>query len=261
MQNTANDEDEAVRITFLDVNQGDCCVIEYGGKVIMIDSGGYSTKEKVENFLINRNIKDIDFAISTHPDEDHFGAFEYLAETVDIKAFYQPDVTQEQQSETYSKLLELLENNDSDVNYMYAEDSLNIDLLQIDVLGPVYVYEEVNEMSLVLRLSFGDFSVLLCGDMAENEIQDIIDSGKNLKSDILKVSHHGSKTGINEEFFDIISPDISVISVGENNYNLPSYEVLNLLEAKSMVLRTDRDGNITVSVSQNSEYIINTERN
>ena len=103
---------------------------------------------------------------------------------------------------------------------------------KFDILGPINEYSDVNSNSVVLKLSLYNTTILFTGDMTSQEEDDLIEKyGTYLKSDILKVAHHGSDTSSQEKFLDLVSPNDSIVSVGKNNsYNLPSLEVVERLK-------------------------------
>ena len=115
-------------------------------------------------------------------------------------------------------------------------------------IGPVEEYSDTNDNSLVLRLTYGDKSFLFTGDMEREAENDLLDSGVKLSSDVLKVGHHGSSTSTSYRFLYEVSPEIAVISCGEDNsYGHPHEEVLSRLsDADVTVYRTDLDGSVVL---------------
>ena len=115
-------------------------------------------------------------------------------------------------------------------------------------IGPVEEYSDTNNNSLVLRLTYGDKSFLFTGDMEREAENDLLDSGVKLSSDVLKVGHHGSSTSTSYRFLYEVSPEIAVISCGEDNsYGHPHEEVLSRLsDADVTVYRTDLDGSVVL---------------
>lgn len=261
--NTITDapQDSAISVTFYDVNQADCTLISFSDKWILIDCGGYATGKLLDRYFSKLGIESFDAVFFTHPDADHYGGMLYLKDKYKVKHIYQPDMDFSEVNETYIDLIEELESTGAENTYLVSGDSLSMDGVRFSVMGPVFVSEETNDMSLVMRISYGKFSLLYCGDMEEDEVSDIIDehSGE-LGSDILKVAHHGSKSGTNSELLDEISPKYAIISVGENTYHLPNYKVMELLSEYDLDVLTTQDyGNITINYT--NKYEITTERN
>ena len=120
---------------------------------------------------------------------------------------------------------------------------------EITVLGPLRDYENNNENSIVLRVDYGGTSFLFTGDMEQNAEADLMDSGANVRADVLKVGHHGSPTSSSEAFLEAVAPSIAVISVGkDNDYGHPSADVLARLEALgTAIYRTDTQGEIIIT--------------
>ncbi len=252
--------DSAISVTFYDVNQADCTLISFSDKWILIDSGGYVTGKLLDIYFTKLGIESFDAVFFTHPDSDHYGGMLYLKDKYKVKHIYQPDMDFSEVNEAYIQLIEELESTGADNTYLVSGDSLTMDGVRFSVIGPVFLSEETNNMSLVMRISYGKFSLLYCSDMEEEELSDIIDehSGE-LGSDILKIAHHGSETGTNSKLLDEISPKYAIISVGENTYALPNYKVMGLLSEYDLdVLTTEDYGNITIYYTD--QYEIKTER-
>ena len=130
----------------------------------------------------------------------------------------------------------------------------------VQVLGPVAQYDDANDTSLVLRIDYGDTSVLLTGDMEQKAEDDLVASGANLDVDVLQVGHHGSETSTGYVFLNAVLPEVGVISVGEgNSYGHPSEDTLSRLrDAGVDVWRTDLAGNVTVT-SDGTNYTVFSE--
>ncbi len=253
-------DNERIAVTFIDVNQADCALISFSDKWVLIDCGGYMSGKLLDRYFQKLGIECFEAVFITHPDADHYGGMVYLKDKYKIKKFYQPDIDLSEASEDYIDIVNSLEEHFSEINYLVSGDELKIDEVRFSVLGPVYLSEETNDMSLVMKVTCGGFSSLFCGDMSEDEINDILaeHSGK-MDSDVIKIAHHGSATGTTEELLDEVSPKYAIISVGENTYNLPNYKVMELLSQYDLeVLTTKECGDI--KISYNGKYIIQTER-
>ena len=123
----------------------------------------------------------------------------------------------------------------------------------VTMLGPVTQYSETNNTSLVLRIDYGNTSFLLTGDMENTAETDLVNSGANLKADVLQVGHHGSSTSTGYLFLNAVLPEMGVISCGTGNkYGHPHEETLSILrDAKVDVYRTDRQGTSTAQQAYN----------
>ena len=128
---------------------------------------------------------------------------------------------------------------------------------KIYILGPINSYDEINSNSVVLKIKIYNTTFLYTGDMTLEEENDLVLKYKdNLKSDILKVGHHGSNTSTGDDFLKLVNPDISIVSVGLNNkYNLPNDDVIKKLHKTSKVYETRYRGNINIFIFKNKKYV------
>ena len=236
------------KVTFIDSGQGDSIYIELGYNKgnMLIDA--YNSFY----FLKSRGIDKIDYMVLTHSDNDHIGDYKKILERFNVKAIIYPKY--DSRIDSY---LSPYNNKKIKVDESYKFDNT----FKFDILGPINEYSDVNSNSVVLKLSLYNTTILFTGDMTSQEEDDLIEKyGTYLKSDILKVAHHGSDTSSQEKFLDLVSPNDSIISVGKNNsYNLPSLEVVERLKRISNLYMTKDLGNISLIVSKN-RYIINTYR-
>lgn len=251
-------------IHFLDVGQGDSCLIRTTrNKVILIDGGkgindeyNYG-KNVLGPYLLDHKITKIDYMIVSHFDSDHCGGLFYIAENFNVENI----VIGKQYSE-YTNLISFLEIQKSKkINLIVAKagDLLTFDKhTRAEILFPdtnnKISENEINNNSLVLKMYYKDISILFTGDIeekAENVLVTLY--GTKLKSDILKVGHHGSKTSSTHEFIELVKPKIALIGVGkDNNFGHPNQEVINRLEAiGSKAFRTDEMGEIKVTINKN----------
>ena len=240
----------ALAVVFLDVGQGDAILISQGSKQILVDGGkdGKVLLEKLGKHIPfwDRTIETI---IATHPDQDHIGGLikaieAYTVETV-IETGLQSD------SQTYKKW-------EGDIANEYAQKIIAQRGVSIDMgngarLGVIYPSvagegegSDNNASSVVVRLTFGKNSFLFTGDLPMESERALLELGEDLRSDVLKVSHHGSKYGTSDMFLERVKPKEAVISVGKNNsYGHPSEEVINRLLARRMtIFKTSEEGDI-----------------
>ena len=161
---------------------------------------------------------------------------------------------QSEESDNYKKLVKIAKEKKIIINTVNAGEKLEIEKeLYFDVLWPEkeknVAENSINNNSLVLKLNYKQFDILFTGDIEKVAEEEIIKKYKNneLKANILKVDHHGSKTSSIEKFIDLVSPQIALIGVGENNkFNHPNEEVIDRLEKKSIkIYRTDKNGEIS----------------
>lgn len=255
---------DTLKMTVLDVGQGDCSIIEAYGKVIMIDGGGLVNQSGDKNvgqrvikpFLKSQGIRKIDTLFISHGDFDHIYGIIELASEVQIGQVFLAENDWSGQSDMIEQLLNELDEN-TQIYYMTAGDLWKYNALSIDCLGPNEsgTYDNANEASMILLLSYGDFDGLYLGDVSvlqERQLADVL-LLENRVIDFVKVAHHGADTSTSEFLYETIRPMLSVISVGENNYGHPSKEVLSILEENSgEVITTFDAGAILIESNGNT---------
>ncbi len=238
-------------VTFLNVGQGDCEIIQLAdGRVILIDCGESEQWKTVATYLDKENIETIDYCIATHPHSDHMGGMSYIIERYNIGEFYMPNAVGT--TKVYDAMLDALEDKDAAVleasagTVMIDEDSV-----KAEFLAPVSEeYDDLNNYSAVLKLTYGDTSFIFSGDAEEKSEKEMIKKySGSLKSDVLKVGHHGSSTSSCDEYLDAVDPEYAVISCGkDNSYGHPHDETLEALSRRGIkTYRTDEDGTVVMN--------------
>ena len=244
--------DGTIEIHAIDVGQADCTLIRWADGAILIDAGDEATEKDVLKYLRFAGVERLDCAIFTHPDSDHIGGADGLLKALDVGCVIIPSIPEDHapQTETYVAFLTALFETCAEVVEMKAGDSLQVGALSIRVLAPQSaVYDEINDYSLVLRIDFGETSFLFTGDATEIVEQELLGNCafEDLDCDFFQAGHHGSSTSNTEAFVQVVSPEIVVISCGENSFGHPSGEaLLAFREAGAEVLRTDRDGTVVL---------------
>lgn len=248
-----------LRITFLDVGQGDGAVIQFpSGEVIVVDAGPktltFDAGEKiVASFLRKNGIERIDAIVTSHPHADHLGGVPYLLRNFNVAATIDPD--QRMQSRLFYEY-DALERNGTMIDTKAGMQLLSIPNTRLYVFHPTRQfldedstdgYHGINESSLVFKLEYGRTSFLFTGDAelpAEEHLVQVY--GDFLKSDVLKAGHHGSITSSSEELLDEVEPNDVIVSVGKfNKFKHPSAVVLKRFEDRGAVIhRTDIEGAI-----------------
>lgn len=259
--------DEDLRVTFLDVGQGDAAVIEApGGAVAVIDGGGafdesFDPGERiVEPFLRARGIGRVDLVALSHPHPDHLNGLRRVVERFPVGAFWSSG--DDGRNPEYGRLLELARSRGVRAP---TPEGRALGGATLQPLGPfvarggrdVIAPPEgltVNDASLVLRLAFAGRAVLFPGDLeadGEGELVGRRDVGQDVHADVLKVPHHGSRTSSSDELVRAVSPSLAVMSLGwRNRFRFPAPEVLARYAALGVrVLRTDLDGAVTVTIA------------
>ena len=232
-----------LKIHFVDVGQGDSClIITPNNKRILIDGGGSENYDVGKNvlipYLLARRIKKIDYIIVSHFDTDHIGGLLTVME--ELKVDKVVISMQGSNSENYSKFVKIVKERNIKVVVVGKGDRIKIENdLYFDVLWPnnsdLITENVLNNNSIVCKMNYKYFSMLFTGDIEEIAEKQILNLYKNnlkiFNSTILKVAHHGSKTSSIQNFVDAIKPKIALIGVGENNkFGHPNEEVIKRLE-------------------------------
>lgn len=266
---------DRMRINFIDVGQGDSCLIRYKGTNIMIDSGGSLSKNKdgksydigenvLNNYLLNRGITRLDYIMASHFDEDHSQGFIFLLKNMKVKNVIISE--QYKTSSIYEQFKQICKKQNIQIIYVKSGDEIRIKDLAFKILHPKSKENQISENPLnnnaiVCMVKYKNRRILFTGDIekvAENEMVKEYTNG--LKADILKVGHHGSKTSTTKEFLDLINPSVALIGVGQNNkFGHPNEDVIKRLEEKNIqIYRTDEMGEISVIIDKNGKIKINT---
>lgn len=239
---------DEMKVHFIDVGQGDSILIQVNYKNILIDSGPKDGKDKLLEYLNSLNINQFDYVISTHPHEDHIGNMDYIINNYKVLNFYSPKI--DNNTPSFENMVEALSRKNLKIKILKANSStINLGKNTLfEVFSPnLDHYDNLNNYSPIIKISYGNTSFLFTGDAEEDVEQEVLNNNFNLKSDVLKVGHHGSSTSTTKSFFDSVSPKISVISVGKNNsYGHPTENTLNNLK-ESKIYRTDLNGNIVLT--------------
>ena len=252
----------------LDVGQGDSILlISPSGKTMLVDASESKAYGVIDSFLQEKGIEKLDVVVATHPHSDHIGGMAKVIKNYEIGEFYMPNVAHT--SATFSNMLDALENNDVTVRQAEANDNSFIEwdpAVTIRILSPVVnadYGDDYNDWSVIMRVSYGDTSIMLTGDAEEYAEWYSLSSfpEEYFDSTVLKLGHHGSSTSTSMDFFDAVSPEYAVGSMGEDNdYGHPHKETVALLKENNIPFyRTDRDGTITIEMD-GSKVSITTEK-
>ncbi len=238
-----------MQVHFVDVGQGDCTLIQTSEAVILIDAGEAGEADDVINFLKERDIKKIDCCIATHPHTDHIGGLPEIFEKFDVDTVITTEFNEDNEptTDTYERFIDSLEYVE---NVAIAEvgDKYEYGSLKLEILGPLKQYEDLNNMSIVAKVSYGKTSLVLTGDAETLSENDMLEN-KNVdySADILKLGHHGSSTSTGKAWLKAVNPEVGIISCGEGNkYGHPHKETVNKLKNNNIeYYRTDLKGTIS----------------
>ena len=249
-QSEAPAGDEAL-IYYLDVGQADSQLIRLpGGENILIDAGTRAAGDGLTAYLRELGVQRIDILIATHPHEDHIGGMAKVIENFEIGRIYMPKVAESQTptTRTYEDLLDAIAAKGLKITQAKAGVTVLEDGgAKVELLAPGGgEYDGLNDYSAVTRLTFFEKKFLFTGDAEKDSEKEMVESGRDLKCDVLKCGHHGSSTSTTAAFLKAANPAYAVISCGAgNDYGHPHKEVLARLEKAGVaVYRTDLQGTI-----------------
>ena len=253
-----------LKIYFIDVGQGDSTlVITPTNKKILIDSGGAETgsfdvgKSTLFPYLLDRGITTLDYICISHFDSDHCDGFKYLLENMKIKNIILSK--QYESTSNFKEIMEIVANKKVNIIKVEAGEILRIDnFVKFKIFSPEEkLIDDINDNSIVMKLEYNNFSCLFTGDISQVIEEKLVEEyGNALKSTVLKVGHHGSKTSSAEQFINTVKPKIALIGVGKNNkFGHPNKNVLERLQnINCKIYRTDLNGEIILKINKNRKY-------
>lgn len=239
---------QVLKVHFIDVGQADAILIQGPeGENVVIDAGNNNDSETVVSYIRKQGVKELKAVIGTHPHEDHVGGLDAVIQSFNVDKVYLPKAVHT--SETFRDVLKAV--SDKGIKVTAASGGIVIPLrgMTAEFLGPVGTdYENLNNHSAVLKLTYGENSFLFQGDAEEESERDILGRGmgSRLKADVLKLGHHGSSTSSTPEYLDAVKPKYAVITAGKgNDYGHPHKETIERLKKKGIsIYRTDEQGTI-----------------
>lgn len=242
-------------IHFVDVGQGDCTLVMCNGMALLIDAGENGHETEVLNYLREMNIDKLDYIIATHQHSDHIGGIPEVLEEYEADNIIMPRLTKEQTptNSTYKAFLTAInKSKESGSKIISAKPGLVYQLgdASFEILGPVTDdCEDINSMSAVTKITYGESTFLVTGDAEKDEELEIIENGADLDCDVLRTGHHGSSTSSSKEFLNAVTPEICVISCGaDNDYGHPHEKAVNrMLKHTEEIYRTDICGSIIMT--------------
>ena len=245
-------------VAFLDVGQGDAIFVEApNGNQILIDGGPNKAVLRELSKQMPFYDRTIDGIILTHPHLDHYAGLNEVMKKYKVNLEMDPGTKVKGAGFGEFENLAKIKN----IRSLYAKRGIKINLgkdLRLDILLPVINDKNLSEHDgmLVSRLVYKNNSFLLTGDMEDNLENFLLSFGDNVKSDVLKVGHHGSRTSTSERFLGLVNPELAVISAGKNNkYGHPHQEVTDRLASFEIpTLRTDEKG--TIILKSDGEKIV-----
>jgi competence protein ComEC len=265
-----------LRVTFLDVGQGNSALIQFpGAKRLLLDGGGFASgafdtgNMIVAPYLFHSKIHRIDYLVLSHPHPDHMNGLNFIAEHFNPGEFWYNG--QRTKTPEFIKLMETIKRDD--IKIMLPDDlskGIEVNGVKVEAFHPIHSVESkeaysskedsgTNNNSLVIKITYKGKSFLFPGDIqSQGEHTLVSDVGAQLKSDILLVPHHGSRYSSTMPFLQAVRPKISVISCGKgNSFRFPNDETITRLnEIRSEIIRIDECGAVQFEVSSGGLKII-----
>ena len=234
-------------IHFVDVGQGDCILISKNNEHVLIDAGNNEDGPLLVEYFKELGIKKFKYVISTHAHEDHIGGIDNVINNFELGHYYMPDVITT--TKTFEDVLDALLAKKKAFETPNIGDKFKLSDTEFEVLYLGDDKSDLNNTSMVLRLTYKNTTYLFMGDATSTVERILINEGKDLKSDVLKVGHHGSQYSSTAAFLKQVSPRYAVIQVGQDNdYGHPKQVTMDKLEKlKTLTYRTDKHGTIILT--------------
>lgn len=244
-------------VHFIDVGQGDCSLVVCDGRTLLIDAGDNGEEASVINYIRSLKIDALDYVVATHPHGDHIGGIPEALEEFGAENIIMPRINEKltPTNETYRVFLRAVKNSGARVIAAGPGAKYSLGGAAFEILAPESDdASNLNNLSVIVRVVYRNASFLFTGDAEAPEERELLESGAELKSDLLKVAHHGSKTSSTPDFLARVSPEICVVSCGaDNKYGHPDEAVLKRLSRYTgKIYRTDICGDVVVRSDGNA---------
>lgn len=246
-------ENSNFEVHFIDVGQADSALIECDGETMMIDGGNVADSNVVAAYLKKEDVTELNYVVCSHAHEDHVGGLSGALSVTKADNIYAPKT--ETNTKAYKNFKKKAEEQNVEIKHPNIGDEIQLGSSTVEFLGPVDENgKDLNSTSIVLKITYGNTSFLFTGDAESDEEEEILNSGADLKSTVLKVGHHGSRTSTSYPFLREVMPQYAVISVEKgNSYGHPNEDTLSKLsDAGVEVYRTDESGDIVMTSDGNN---------
>lgn len=228
--------------TFFDLDGAEAAVLQCGEMSALIDCGVSASFFELSAELDRRGIRSLDYFILTHPHKDHIGCADEVLRHYKPQTVIYPPLPKGRSD--FSHIQNLAAALGSKNKIVRGGDSIRFGCASIDVFAPnSLTAPEVNNLSLVLKVTYESRSLLLCGDAEAQSEYEMLNLGLPLSADVLKIAHHGSKTSSTEAFLEAVNATYAILSVENDVSVLTEYR---LQKSNTSLYRTDRQGTITV---------------
>lgn len=248
--------DGELKITYLDVGQADCTILQCEGYNMIIDAGNNADAEDILNALRELGITKLEYVVATHSHEDHIGAMDNVLNEFPAEYIIYPQ--EEKDTVSYRDFLQAAQENGAEYMEPVVGTEFQLGGATAVVLAPEATEgTDANNCSTALLITFGENKFLFTGDAEEESEEAMLALGISLEADVFQAGHHGSSTSNSEAFLEAVNPVYTIISCGaDNTYGHPHSEVVaRFAEMDVMVYRTDTMGTITVTSDGASIHI------
>ena len=227
-------------VHFLDVQHADCIFLACDGEYALVDAGYPESGDKIVSYLQDQGVQELDLVVGTHPHGDHIGGLPQVLNTFPTDTVWTSQLPYT--NDYVTSFTNAVERSGARFAQPRPGESFQLGGATIDVIGPLNLrYEDANDLSLVLMVTYGDTRFLLTGDMEELAERELVEAEVDLKADVLKVGHHGSSSSTSYRFLRAVAPTYGVISLAAfNEYGHPHRDPLSrLMDADVTIYRTD----------------------
>lgn len=240
--NSTSSNNNEVLVYFIDVGQADAIYIKDGNSNMMIDAGNNADGQLLVKYLQSLGVQEFKYVVGTHAHEDHIGGMDDIINNFKINNFYMPDAIST--SKTFEDVLDALDSKKVTFQTPKIGDKFMLENANFEVLSIGTDTSDLNDTSLVLKMTYNTTCVLFMGDASSNVEKNLLD--KDINCQVLKVGHHGSRYSSSDEFIKKVSPTYGIIMVGKDNkYGHPTKKTLDILEKYQVnIHRTDKEGTI-----------------
>ncbi|MGM9601000.1 MAG: MBL fold metallo-hydrolase [Faecousia sp.] len=237
-------EDSFFEVHYIDVEQGDCSLIICDNHAMLIDGGEASESSKVYAYLKAHEVSHLDYIVATHAHSDHIGGLSGALNFATVGTAYCPVTSYD--SKTFDSFAKYLGKQGVAITLPVAGEIFELGSASVQILGPQKNYDDPNDTSIVLKVTYGETSFIFTGDAERTSEADMLEAGYDLGATVLKVGHHGSNTSTSYPFLREVMPEYAVIQVGkDNSYGHPTEDTLSRLrDAGVKVYRNDLQGTI-----------------
>ena len=258
-ETTVKEEKDKLKIYYIDVGQADSILIQNENEFMLIDAGNNNDGPLLVKYFQSLNIKDFKYVVGTHPHEDHIGGLDDIITNFNIGTIYIPDAITT--TKTFEDLLNSIEKKNMTFTVPKIDSTFNLGKANVKVIYTGTDTKDLNNTSIVLKMSFGSTTYLFTGDATNITEKKILN--KDISADVLKVGHHGSNYSSTDKFLNKVNPKYAIISVGKNNiYSHPATKTIDKLNKLNIkIYRTDELGTIILTSDGKNIDITNEKTN